>query len=66
LQVASGSASELEYHLLLCEDLGYLVINRHLELENKVFEVRKMLVSLTEKVERARQSKEYEARRPDY
>ena len=37
LQIAIGSASELEYHLLLCKDLGYLVTNRHTELENKVF-----------------------------
>jgi len=33
VHIASGSASELEYHLLLARDLGYIDPNIHAELE---------------------------------
>jgi four helix bundle protein len=43
LQVAMGSASELEYHLLLARDLGMLGDSEYRSLENQVVEVKHML-----------------------
>ena len=51
LQMAMGSASELEYHLLLSRDLGYLNPDRHNQVHQKVEEVKRMLESLTRKVD---------------
>src|SRR2546423_579097 len=45
LQIAAGSASEVEYHLLLSRDLGYLDQKLHAALERRVVEVKKMLAS---------------------
>ena len=45
LQNALGSASELEYHLILARDLGYLAVSEHQPLEDQVVEVKKMLSS---------------------
>jgi four helix bundle protein len=39
LQIARGSASELEYHLLLSHDLGFLADEGFEELRNKLIEV---------------------------
>src|SRR5215472_11195971 len=43
LQVAMGSASELENHLLLARDLRFLNEDHHTQIEVKVVEVKKML-----------------------
>ncbi len=43
LQIALGSASELEYHLLLAKDLGFLKAEEHATLTSEVVEVKKML-----------------------
>jgi four helix bundle protein len=43
LQIASGSASELEYHLLLSGDLGYLIPEICERLSQEVVETKKML-----------------------
>ncbi len=43
LQMAAGSASELEYLLLLAHDLGLLTERRHVTLTNDVTEVKRML-----------------------
>ena len=43
LQTALGSATELEYHLLLAQDIGYLVAENHEELTARVREVKRML-----------------------
>jgi four helix bundle protein len=50
LQIACGSANEMEYHLLLAEDLGYLAESDYLVLDQKLAEVKRMLVALTRKV----------------
>ena len=50
LQIAMGSASELEYHLLLAHDLGLLGKPDHLRLESEVIEVKRMLASLIQKL----------------
>ncbi len=43
LQIALGSASELEYHFLLSRDLNYLTPELCHELSDQVVEVKKML-----------------------
>jgi four helix bundle protein len=52
LQIARGSASELEYHLLLAKDLQLLTVEEFTELEAKVFEIQRMLASLVARVQR--------------
>src|SRR5689334_24049001 len=46
VRIAMGSASELDHHLLLCKDLGYLEIDHYRRMGNDLTEVRKMLSSL--------------------
>ena len=50
LQIAMGSASELEYELLLARDLGFLEIAVHGKLDGDITEVKKMLASLIRKL----------------
>ena len=45
LQMAMGSASEVEYLLLLARDLGYLA-RMHGELEDQTTEIKRMLAAL--------------------
>lgn len=45
LQVAMGSASELEYHLLLAQDLQFLRHDDYLQLSANAIEVKRMLAS---------------------
>jgi four helix bundle protein len=51
LQIASGSASELDYHFLLARDLHYLRNEEYRQLFQDLLELRKMLTSLIQKVE---------------
>ena len=53
LQMAMGSASELEYHLLLAHDLGYLRDDPFKDLTANVIEVKRMLASLLRKIRAA-------------
>ncbi len=50
LQIASGSASELDYELLLAKDLGYLSAAEHSRIAEELSQLRKMLSSLLRKV----------------
>ena len=50
LQVAMGSASEVEYHLLLARDLGLFDLPQYSELDASVTEVKRMLTSFIAKV----------------
>lgn len=54
LQIAMGSASELEYHLLLSRDLGFLGPPTHEEVQKQVEQVKRMLASLIRKVDSER------------
>ena len=54
LLIASGSASELDYHLLLSRDLGFLTEAQYIELAKGLSEVRRMLTSLLQKVDHER------------
>jgi len=46
LQIARGSASELEYHLLFARDLKLITNDSHKDFEKKLVEVQRMLTSL--------------------
>ena len=50
LQMAMGSASEVEYHLLLVHDLEYFTDEAFSQLTRDVVEVKRMLASLLGKV----------------
>lgn len=50
LQMAMGSTMELEYHLLLARDLGYLTDERNEELAPELYGLRRMLSTLLRKV----------------
>lgn len=47
-QIAMGSACELDYHLLLARDLGYLSPENHQVLEDALTEIRRMLTGLVQ------------------
>src|SRR5215475_10455377 len=50
LQIACGSASELEYHFLLAKDLGYISDGNYQPVQKQLLELKRMLVALTRKV----------------
>ena len=50
MHIAAGSASELEYHLLLAYDLGFLPSTIYTDLHTNVTEVKRMLTSFTQKL----------------
>jgi four helix bundle protein len=43
MRIAAGSATELEYHLILARDLGFTTSEQHEQLDREVNEVKKML-----------------------
>jgi len=45
-----GSASELEYHLLLSRDLNFLTVDTHETLTAQAVEIKRMLTSLIQKL----------------
>ncbi len=49
-QIAMGSASELEYQILLAHDLKLLTDENHDQLANNVTEVKRMLTALIQKL----------------
>jgi len=54
LNIAAGSASELEYHFLLARDLKLFDETNYQQLNTGVVEVKRMLASLIRKVEAER------------
>ncbi len=53
LQIGMGSATELEYHLLLARDLGYLTDECYEELQARTVEVQRMLAALIRRVQKS-------------
>src|SRR5277367_6435748 len=51
LQIASGSASELDYHFLLAHDLLFLPDTDYARMEGELSTLRRMLTSLLQKVD---------------
>jgi four helix bundle protein len=56
LQIAMGSASELENHLLLARDLHFMDAEIHDRIHQSIIEVKKMLAGLIRKVDAERRS----------
>jgi len=50
VNIALGSASEMEYQLLLAHDLGYMQGDKHEELSGTVVEIKQMLSALLKKL----------------
>jgi len=50
IQMALGSASELEYHLVLAADLGFISPDVHLQLETSLVAVKRMLSGLVRRL----------------
>lgn len=50
IQIALGSASETEYHLLLAHDLGFLASEDYGELAPKVVDIKRMLSVLQQRI----------------
>jgi len=51
LHIAFSSANEVEYLSLLSYDLGYLDNEKYQEVQNKVVEVKKMIMALLKKLQ---------------
>ncbi len=49
-QIAMGSASEVEYQLLLARDLGFIASPIYVQLENDVTEIKRMLTGFIKKL----------------
>ncbi len=49
-QIAMGSASEFEYHILLAKDLQYFEVPKFTLLAEDVIEIKKMLTSFIQKL----------------
>ena len=52
LQIARGSANELEYHLMLARDLQFLSDEKFSDLESKILEIQRMLAALAARLQR--------------
>ena len=50
IQIAAGSAGELEYHVVLAHDLGLLNPDDYQRLSTETIEVKRMLASLLQKL----------------
>ncbi len=50
LYIASGSASELDYHLLLARDLMYLSDEDYRRMDRNLLEARRMVTALLQKI----------------
>ena len=50
IQISRGSASELEYHLLLARDLQLLTVEEFEDLEAKTLEIQRMLAALIQRL----------------
>ena len=50
LNIALGSSTELEYHLLLAKDLGYLLQTNYDNLNAELMEIQKMLTAFSTKL----------------
>ncbi len=50
IDIATGSASEVEYQLLLAKDLGYLPKDQHTDLSTEIIEIRRMLLAFNKRL----------------
>jgi four helix bundle protein len=61
IRIAMGSASELDYHLLLCRDFKFLTTDSYDHTSKELTRVRKMLSALLASVEAQIQAKAFSA-----
>jgi four helix bundle protein len=52
VQIALGSANELEYHLLLAKDLQFLTPEEYSGLEEGILEIQRMQAALSQRLQR--------------
>ena len=52
VQIARGSANEVEYHLMLARDLQFLTVEEFKDLKAKTLEIQRMLAALTQRLGR--------------
>lgn len=52
LQIAAGSSSELQYHMVLAHDLGYLATDDCSRLIGNITEIRRMLAGLIQRLKK--------------
>lgn len=57
LQIAIGSASELEYYFILCNEIGLLSATNYKELSGNLNEIKRMLISLIQKIKQQTKTK---------
>ena len=50
LNIALGSANEVEYFLLLSKDLKYIEEDKHIQLDDDINQIKAMLIALINKV----------------
>jgi len=62
LQIARGSANEVEYHSLLARDLQFLSEDDFNDLEAAVLEIQRMLASLAQRLSAERSGQKLVAR----
>ncbi len=65
LQIARGSASETEYHLLLARDLGFLSGQAHVSLQEQVVEIQRMLTSFVQRIQPIRGTEAHQVHREE-
>jgi four helix bundle protein len=61
LQIARGSASETEHHLLLAKDLKLLPPGAHQKLETRLQEIQRVLTSLVTAIQKRAESRSEDA-----
>jgi four helix bundle protein len=59
LQIALGSAAEVEYEFLLAKDLNYLPANDYTELNSSIIEIKRMLTGLIQKIRTNKKTENY-------
>jgi four helix bundle protein len=64
LQIAMGSACEVEYHVLLAKDLNYLLAEAYARLAGQIDSIKRMLTSLIGKLSVDGSNPTAESRRP--
>jgi len=64
VQMAAGSACEVEYHLILARDLGLIVVETYDQLNDDINEIKRMLCGLTHYLENELQTSRAPAKTP--
>ena len=61
VDIALGSASEVEYHLLLARDLGYIAAEYYEALNSEIIEIKRMLTTFAKTVRKTASRKPVKA-----